>query len=31
MGSAAFVRIWDYYVKKPHLTKDIWSREPKLV
>ena len=31
MGSATFVRIWDYYVKKPHLTKDIWSSEPKLV
>jgi group II intron reverse transcriptase/maturase len=27
----AFYRIWDYYVKKPHLTVDIWSMKPKLV
>ena len=26
-----FRRIWDYYVKKPHLTKDIWNWQPKLV
>jgi hypothetical protein len=26
-----FLRIWNYYVEQPHLTKDIWSREPKLV
>jgi group II intron reverse transcriptase/maturase len=31
MGSAAFVRIWDHYVKRPHLTKDIWNMKPKLV
>ena len=26
-----FLRIWDFYVKKPHLTKDIWNWKPKLV
>jgi Group II intron, maturase-specific domain./Reverse transcriptase (RNA-dependent DNA polymerase). len=26
-----FQRIWDFYVKKPHVTKDIWSWEPKRV
>ena len=26
-----FLRIWDHYVKKPHLTKDIWHWKPKLV
>jgi len=26
-----FLRIWDHYVKKPHLTKDIWNWQPKLV
>ncbi len=26
-----FQRIWDFYVKKPHLTKDIWNWKPKLV
>ena len=26
-----FYRIWDFYVEKPHLTKDIWNRQPKLV
>jgi len=26
-----FLRIWNYYVKKPHLTKDIWNWQPKLV
>jgi len=31
MKYLTFIRIWDYYVKKPHLTKDIWSRESKLV
>jgi len=31
MGYTAFNRIWDFYVKKPHLTQDIWNREPKLV
>ena len=31
MGCTKFVGIWDYYVKKPHLTKDIWNRKPKLV
>jgi hypothetical protein len=23
-----FQGIWDYYVKEPHLSKDIWSRKP---
>ena len=26
-----FIRIWNYYVKEPHLTKDIWNWTPKLV
>jgi group II intron reverse transcriptase/maturase len=26
-----FARIWNYYVKEPHLTKDIWNWTPKLV
>lgn len=26
-----FRRIWDFYVKKPHLTKDIWNWKPMLV
>jgi len=26
-----FLRIWDHYVKEPHLTKDIWNWKPKLV
>ena len=26
-----FLRIWDYYVKEPHLSKDIWDWKPKLV
>jgi len=25
-----FKRIWDYYVKEPHLTKDIWNWKPKM-
>ncbi|GHT02095.1 hypothetical protein AGMMS50276_31670 [Synergistales bacterium] len=25
----AFLRIWNYYIEKPHLTKDIWTFEPK--
>jgi hypothetical protein len=24
-----FVRIWNYYVARPHLTKDIWNWQPK--
>jgi hypothetical protein len=31
MGYTTFNRIWDFYVKKPHLTQDIWNRKPKLV
>ncbi|GHV33574.1 hypothetical protein FACS1894187_02230 [Synergistales bacterium] len=31
MKSEAFERIWNYYIVKPHLTKDIWTVEPKLV
>jgi len=26
-----FLRIWNHYVKEPHLTKDIWHWQPKLV
>ena len=26
-----FNRIWKFYVKEPHITKDIWTRQPKLV
>jgi group II intron reverse transcriptase/maturase len=26
-----FIRIWNYYVKEPHLAKDIWNRIPELV
>jgi len=26
-----YFRIWNFYVKKPHLTKDIWNWQPKLV
>lgn len=26
-----YLRIWDFYVKEPHLTKDIWDWKPKLV
>lgn len=26
-----FLRIWNYYVKEPHLTKDIWNWQPKVV
>lgn len=26
-----FLRIWNYYVKEPQLTTDIWSWKPKLV
>lgn len=26
-----FQRIWDYYVKEPHLSKDIWNWKPMLV
>jgi len=26
-----FNRIWEFYVEKPHLTKDIWNWQPKLV
>jgi len=26
-----YLRIWNHYVKEPHLTKDIWRRQPKLV
>lgn len=31
MKYADYIRIWNYYVSKPHLTKDIWKWEPKLV
>lgn len=26
-----FLRTWNYYVKEPHLTTDIWNRKPMLV
>ncbi len=26
-----FLRIWNYYVKEPHLTTDIWGWQPKIV
>jgi hypothetical protein len=26
-----YLRIWKFYVKEPHLTKDIWNWQPKLV
>ena len=26
-----FLRVWNYYVKEPHLTKDIWGWKPMLV
>ena len=26
-----FLRIWNYYVKEPHLTTDIWNWQPKAV
>jgi retron-type reverse transcriptase len=26
-----YLRIWNYYVKEPHLTKNIWNWQPKLV
>ena len=26
-----YQRIWSFYVKEPHLTKDIWNWQPKLV
>ena len=25
-----FLRIWNYYVKEPHLTTDIWGWQPKI-
>ena len=25
-----FLRIWNYYVKEPHLTKEIWNWQPKV-
>lgn len=31
MKYETFNRIWDYYVKEPRLTKDIWNWSPRLV
>ena len=31
MKYTKFLRIWNYYVKEPHLTKDIWNWQPKAV
>ena len=25
-----FLRIWNYYITEPHLTKDIWNWKPKV-
>jgi group II intron reverse transcriptase/maturase len=29
LKSPKFLRIWDYYVARPRITKDIWSLQPK--
>jgi group II intron reverse transcriptase/maturase len=31
MRYTKFLRIWNHYIKEPHLTKDIWNWKPKLV
>ena len=31
MKYLVYLRIWNHYVKEPHLTKDIWNWQPKLV
>ena len=31
MKHSTYTRIWDYYVKEPSLTKDIWNWNPKLI
>ena len=31
MSYSKFLRIWNYYVKEPHLTTDIWNWQPKAV
>ena len=31
MEYVTFARIWNYYIKEPRLTKDIWNWKPKLV
>ena len=31
MQYLVYLRIWNYYVTEPHLTKDIWNWKPKLV
>ena len=31
MRYKTYLRIWDYYVTEPHLTKDIWNWKPTLV
>ena len=31
MKGLDYLRIWNFYVKEPHLTKDIWNWQPKLV
>lgn len=30
-GYTEFLRVWNYYVKEPHLTTDIWKWKPMLV
>lgn len=31
MRYGKFLRIWNYYVKEPHLSKDIWNWKPMLI
>lgn len=31
MKYLTYLRIWNHYIKEPHLTKDIWNWQPKLV
>ena len=31
MRYKTYLRIWNYYVTEPHLTKDIWNWKPTLV
>ena len=31
MKYLTYLRIWNYYIKEPHLTKDIWNWQTKLV
>ena len=31
MRYKTYLRIWNYYIAEPHLTKDIWNWKPTLV